>query len=357
MAEIESELDAARSEKQHWHAETISLRATLEGVMGSVGLNADGSPRASASHAGFDDGSDLSPSAAPAAVSVVDDEEEEDERDVAVAPASQSTPTAPSATGEAPSAMSTASTEFSAHQSSRDGSSSVGAKRSLSAKLELSSSLPSPIALASDIGGDTFDHSPRVAFEQSGLGEECGHAEQSDAASSWRSSLLSTGSRVDCRDKDGQWYEAEVIEVDMELLRVKIHFVGWSRRWDLWLDQDAEDLAPVNSHATVKPSQAAYWATRLSDPDDDGAAESADDEPRTVGGSLRRSTRRPKHKCAGCSHMRFPRSLNTTMWRKVALNGGTSHLCDECHAEYMDDVTAFEVRVAASNSLTSRRRR
>ena len=45
--------------------------------------------------------------------------------------------------------------------------------------------------------------------------------------------VFELGQWVDVRDSMDQWLEAEVIDVKFNM--VKVHYNGWSRRWDEWI--------------------------------------------------------------------------------------------------------------------------
>ncbi|KAH8055863.1 ubiquitin-protein transferase [Aureococcus anophagefferens] len=49
---------------------------------------------------------------------------------------------------------------------------------------------------------------------------------------------LKAGDGVDARDSEGRWFDSVVVDVDGS--RVKVHFRGWSTRWDSWFDRDDE---------------------------------------------------------------------------------------------------------------------
>ncbi len=58
------------------------------------------------------------------------------------------------------------------------------------------------------------------------------------------------GEVLECDDK-GHWYEAEVKEVDnsTRTQRVKLHFRGWSVRYDDWLPVDSPRASPAPARA------------------------------------------------------------------------------------------------------------
>ena len=49
---------------------------------------------------------------------------------------------------------------------------------------------------------------------------------------------------VDARDSEGRWFDSVVVEVDGS--KVKVHFRGWSSRWDTWVEkEDQSSLQPL----------------------------------------------------------------------------------------------------------------
>ncbi|KDO28989.1 hypothetical protein SPRG_20095 [Saprolegnia parasitica CBS 223.65] len=50
------------------------------------------------------------------------------------------------------------------------------------------------------------------------------------------------GMLADVRDDKGRWSEARVIDVDVDAQKVKVHFLGWHKRFDTWAVQSA--IAP-----------------------------------------------------------------------------------------------------------------
>ena len=71
---------------------------------------------------------------------------------------------------------------------------------------------------------------------------------------------LKEGAVVDARDSEGRWFNCLVTEV--EDARVRVHFRGWSERWDAWLCKgDASRLQPHLAqtgdwHASLAPGDA-----------------------------------------------------------------------------------------------------
>ena len=59
----------------------------------------------------------------------------------------------------------------------------------------------------------------------------------------WRA-RLKAGDVVDARDSEGRWFDSVVVEVDGS--KVKVHFRGWSSRWDTWVEkEDQSSLQPL----------------------------------------------------------------------------------------------------------------
>jgi len=57
---------------------------------------------------------------------------------------------------------------------------------------------------------------------------------------------FAVGDTIDCLDTVSKWYESTVRAVkDHNIL---VHFDGWARNWDEWIDRDSDRLAPRGSH-------------------------------------------------------------------------------------------------------------
>jgi hypothetical protein len=65
-----------------------------------------------------------------------------------------------------------------------------------------------------------------------------------EALEQWRAELK-LGQLVDALDTDSKWYEARV--VDVTDARVKVHYRGWSTKWDEWLARTSARLMPLHS--------------------------------------------------------------------------------------------------------------
>jgi len=57
------------------------------------------------------------------------------------------------------------------------------------------------------------------------------------------------GMKIDAMDNQGIWYDARIVEIDNE--KVRVHFHGWSSKWDIWYSLGVPMLAP--SRTFTKP--------------------------------------------------------------------------------------------------------
>ncbi|KAL3667771.1 hypothetical protein V7S43_007321 [Phytophthora oleae] len=60
----------------------------------------------------------------------------------------------------------------------------------------------------------------------------------------WRYQLQ-TGQLIDGRDTDNVWYESRVVAVSSTL--VKIHYRGWTPKWDEWIERTSTRIAPLHT--------------------------------------------------------------------------------------------------------------
>uniref|UniRef100_A0A7S2W2S4 Ubiquitinyl hydrolase 1 n=1 Tax=Rhizochromulina marina TaxID=1034831 RepID=A0A7S2W2S4_9STRA len=74
----------------------------------------------------------------------------------------------------------------------------------------------------------------------------------------WRSAL-GVGALLDALDSDKRWFESQVVDVEED--RVKIHYLGWSSKWDAWVPRGSPDLLPLHSRTTM-------WRQELGKGDD-----------------------------------------------------------------------------------------
>ncbi|RLN86385.1 hypothetical protein BBJ28_00005012 [Nothophytophthora sp. Chile5] len=63
-------------------------------------------------------------------------------------------------------------------------------------------------------------------------------------ANAWRFQLQ-INQLIDAMDTDKKWYESRV--VDMDERRVKMHYRGWTVKWDEWLERTSVRLAPLHT--------------------------------------------------------------------------------------------------------------
>eukprot|EP01050_Picozoa_sp_SAG11_P023997 SAG11_NODE_4988_length_1702_cov_1.116656_1_plen_334_part_01 len=89
-------------------------------------------------------------------------------------------------------------------------------------------------------------------------------AERAAAAGpGWRAGL-SIGDMCDARDARGHWYASKVEELRTrdgsggggELAELRVHFLGWSKKWDIWLARSDESLQPLGSRQDANPAGA-----------------------------------------------------------------------------------------------------
>ncbi|KAG7382300.1 hypothetical protein PHYBOEH_010540 [Phytophthora boehmeriae] len=64
------------------------------------------------------------------------------------------------------------------------------------------------------------------------------------AMEQWRNELK-MGQLVDALDTDSKWYEARI--VDLTDARARVHYRGWSSKWDEWLPRASPRLMPLHT--------------------------------------------------------------------------------------------------------------
>lgn len=64
-------------------------------------------------------------------------------------------------------------------------------------------------------------------------------------ANAWRFELQ-IGQLVDALDTDKRWYESRI--VDMDAVYVKVHYRGWTSKWDEWMRRTSARLAPLHTN-------------------------------------------------------------------------------------------------------------
>ena len=73
-----------------------------------------------------------------------------------------------------------------------------------------------------------------------------------DADESWRLELK-PGSRVDARDNKNNWYETKVESIDGD--KLTIHFLGWSKKWDITVDRFFDGIRPLGTVPHVEETR------------------------------------------------------------------------------------------------------
>ena len=62
----------------------------------------------------------------------------------------------------------------------------------------------------------------------------------------WRESMA-VGDVIDAKDSEGRWFDSRIVAIDVGD-RVKVHYNGWSSRWDCWFDRNDESIQPHLTH-------------------------------------------------------------------------------------------------------------
>ena len=65
------------------------------------------------------------------------------------------------------------------------------------------------------------------------------------ASRQWRSHTQ-VGDVIDAKDSEGRWFDSRIVAIDGD--RVKVHYNGWSSRWDSWCDRNDESIQPHLTH-------------------------------------------------------------------------------------------------------------
>ena len=65
----------------------------------------------------------------------------------------------------------------------------------------------------------------------------------------WRDHIQ-VGDIIDAKDSEGRWFDSRIVEVDKDRGpgEVKVHYNGWSGRWDTWVDRKDESIQPHLTH-------------------------------------------------------------------------------------------------------------
>ena len=72
------------------------------------------------------------------------------------------------------------------------------------------------------------------------------HATPAMGGQHWRESMA-VGDVIDAKDSEGRWFDSRIVAIDVGD-RVKVHYNGWSSRWDCWFDRNDESIQPHLTH-------------------------------------------------------------------------------------------------------------
>jgi len=64
--------------------------------------------------------------------------------------------------------------------------------------------------------------------------------------------ILEKGQWVDVKDTVNKWLEAQVIEVNKDKKKVKIHYNNWGDKWDEWINTNSPRIMPFRYHTRQK---------------------------------------------------------------------------------------------------------
>ena len=48
--------------------------------------------------------------------------------------------------------------------------------------------------------------------------------------------ILEIGQWIDCKDTVNKWCRAKVFDIKVEMNQIKVHYDGWSTKWDEWIE-------------------------------------------------------------------------------------------------------------------------
>ena len=65
------------------------------------------------------------------------------------------------------------------------------------------------------------------------------------ASRQWRSHIQ-VGDVIDAKDSEGRWFDSRIVAIEGD--RVRVHYNGWSSRWDSWCDRKDESIQPLFTH-------------------------------------------------------------------------------------------------------------
>ncbi|KPJ17781.1 PHD finger protein 20-like protein 1 [Papilio machaon] len=77
---------------------------------------------------------------------------------------------------------------------------------------------------------------------------------------------LSVGSKVEAKDFEEFWHQAEIIEVDYDEMEVLVHYENDSKKHDEWISVSSPRLRPVNNTPTTTPTISSSETTNVEVP-------------------------------------------------------------------------------------------
>lgn len=121
------------------------------------------------------------------------------------------------------------------------------------------------VGAAAGGGGDgDSDAADGGSSDGDGGGDGDGDGDGDDGTAvdeSWREEIKEND-RIDAKDGDGDWYEAEVRRLRTTKAGKNqwlVHFRGWSDRWNVWVERNSQDVAP--RFTKVRPEAATHPPT------------------------------------------------------------------------------------------------
>ena len=64
---------------------------------------------------------------------------------------------------------------------------------------------------------------------------------------SFIANLYCIGDLIDCQDPVHKWCTCRIVDI-VENKKIRIHYEGWSAKWDEWLPLDSDRLAPIGTY-------------------------------------------------------------------------------------------------------------
>lgn len=66
---------------------------------------------------------------------------------------------------------------------------------------------------------------------------------------------FTVGTKCDCLDSTDKWCQAEIVEIESDTELVRVHYVGWSTKYDEWINTDSYRIAPLHSKTSPQQNQ------------------------------------------------------------------------------------------------------